>query len=289
MKRLGPVLLLAACPRHADKPVEPPQNDDAAPRTADAGASSSVVVVPPSPPVPAVPSGLPQPPPHDGITPDAVAFGALLFADPALSRTGKIACASCHDPAHGFSGGVDAFDDGTKAPSRTPALVNLAWMHGFGWDNVAVPLDRYLAGHLAVAMGNNVAPHTPLYAAYAATLGGDTPAVAALTAYVLTRYDGDSAWDRAERSPSPPPEAVAGYRLFTGKAQCAHCHAPPLYTDLGGHDHVRTPTLRGVAKRSRYLHDGSAATLEAAIAHEARDVALSPAEKTSLAAFLRAL
>jgi cytochrome c peroxidase len=29
-------------------------------------------------------------------------LGALAFADPSLSKTGKVACATCHDPAHAF-------------------------------------------------------------------------------------------------------------------------------------------------------------------------------------------
>ena len=30
-------------------------------------------------------------------------WGGSLFFDPALSASGRMACASCHDPAHGFS------------------------------------------------------------------------------------------------------------------------------------------------------------------------------------------
>ncbi len=34
---------------------------------------------------------------------DAAALGRLLFFDQRMSADGKVACASCHDPAHGFS------------------------------------------------------------------------------------------------------------------------------------------------------------------------------------------
>ena len=57
------------------------------------------------------------------------ALGARLFRDPALSAAGKLACASCHDPAHGFGppndlavqmGGADMRQPGTRAaPSLT--------------------------------------------------------------------------------------------------------------------------------------------------------------------------
>ena len=56
-------------------------------------------------------------------------LGARLFRDPALSASGKLACASCHDPAHGFGppndlavqmGGADMRQPGTRAaPSLT--------------------------------------------------------------------------------------------------------------------------------------------------------------------------
>ncbi|WP_229743905.1 cytochrome-c peroxidase [Aliidongia dinghuensis] len=57
------------------------------------------------------------------------ALGAKLFTDPHLSASGKLSCASCHDPAHGFSpanalpvqmGGADMKQPGTRAvPSLT--------------------------------------------------------------------------------------------------------------------------------------------------------------------------
>jgi len=52
------------------------------------------------------------------------ALGQALFFDPALSASGRMACASCHDPAHGFSapngmpvqrGGADLDRSGVRA------------------------------------------------------------------------------------------------------------------------------------------------------------------------------
>ncbi|HVZ51357.1 MAG TPA: cytochrome-c peroxidase, partial [Pseudolabrys sp.] len=57
------------------------------------------------------------------------ALGRKLFFDPALSASGQMACATCHDPAHGFSpandravqlGGKDMRQAGLRAvPSLT--------------------------------------------------------------------------------------------------------------------------------------------------------------------------
>jgi cytochrome c peroxidase len=283
VKRLIVLALLAGCP-HKEKVQPPPQKHDAAAVVVlDAGA----VTLPPSPPLPAVPAGLPLPPENDAITPDAVAYGAALFADPAVSKSGKTACASCHDPQHDYSGGMTTSDGGEKQALRTPALVNLAWARSYGWDGKVTDLPAFVASHLARELGNEQPPATPLYAAYNAKLGGERPWLTALTAFVLTRYAGDSPWDRLERTPVRPKELDEGYKLFVGKAGCAHCHAPPLYTDGSVHDGFLTPTIRTAASRTALLHDGSA-TMENLLDHHG-DAKLSGAEKSSLVAFLDAL
>lgn len=283
MKRLAVLALLAGCP-HKEKVQPPPQKHDAAPPVT-AVADAAVVTVSPSPPVPDVPAGLPQAPPNAAVTPDAVAYGALLFVDPALSKSGKTACASCHDPQHGYSGGMDTADGGEKQPLRTPALVNLAWARSFGSDGKVTDLPGFIASHLARELGSE--PQAPLYSAYDAKLGGERPWIAALTGYVLTRYAGESRWDRMERFHDRPKDLDAGYRLFVGKAGCAHCHAPPLYTDGAVHGGYLTPTIRTAAIRPALLHDGSA-TIDTLLDHHG-DAKLSDTEKSSLVAFLKAL
>src|SRR5262245_12728905 len=51
-------------------------------------------------PLPAVSHPADNPP-----SPEKIALGKELFHDPRLSRTDRVACASCHDPARGFSNG----------------------------------------------------------------------------------------------------------------------------------------------------------------------------------------
>ena len=277
--------LVAGCP-HKQKPtVEPPPAKHDAAAVVVPSLDAGAVTLPPSPPVPAVPTGLPQPPASDVITPDAVAYGALLFADPALSKSGKTACATCH-MHDDYAGGMDTSDGGEKQPLRTPALVNLAWARSFGWDGKVTDLRGFLAAHVARELGTEQPPPTPLYAAYDAKLGGDRPWLAALQAFVLTRYAGDSQWDRLERSPDRPKEIDAGYKLFVGKAGCAHCHPPPLYTDGQIHDGFRTPTARD-ASTHLLLHDGKTGVESLVLYHG--DAKLSAAEKSSLVAFLKAL
>jgi cytochrome c peroxidase len=66
--------------------------------------------------------------------PQAVKLGSQLFFDPRLSRNGKIACASCHQPDKAFSDGktvAQALDTGTR---NTPSLLGAAYQPWFFWD-----------------------------------------------------------------------------------------------------------------------------------------------------------
>jgi hypothetical protein len=82
--------------------------------------------------------------------------------------------------------------------------------------------------------------------------------------------------------------AARGEALFTGKAQCATCHVPPLFTEPGWDLHTpaeigidefqanrapdqryRTAPLRGLFSHQKggFYHDGRFATLEAVVEH----------------------
>jgi cytochrome c peroxidase len=331
-------VLLAGCPKGSDnkKTIEPAQKGSDA-RSSDRllplDDSGTVLVLPPAPPLPAVPAGLPMLSANPLVTPDAVALGELLFYDARLATDGKTSCATCHDPAHGYSGTATATAAGKMNLRRAPALVNLAWTRELGWDGRYASLDEQLPVHVRGQLGDDLDPalakiaDLPLYKAQLsrlATAGNaarDTVALRALEAYVLTRYDGDSAWDKLEptaRTPTGSGSAavnpiVAGYLVFTGKGQCAVCHTPPLYTDLGYHKTFtgaiadpgrgkvdpkldgafRTPTIRGAAARTAFFHDGSKKTLDEVLdaytANPELKIALTPQDRTNLVAFLKAL
>src|SRR5713226_2519531 len=55
----------------------------------------------------AIPDGLDAKPPvpkDNPLTEAKVRLGRKLFFDPILSANGSVACATCHQPAHGFAG-----------------------------------------------------------------------------------------------------------------------------------------------------------------------------------------
>jgi hypothetical protein len=134
-----------------------------------------------------------------------------------------------------------------------------------------------------------------------------TPALGALHVYQL-----------ALPVPKPPPgsfnaeAAQRGGELFTGKARCANCHVPPLFTEPGwnmhtgseiGIDefqaqrspdaHYRTAPLRGLFTHQKggFYHDGRFATLADVVTHYDSTMALylTVAEKHDLVEYLKSL
>src|SRR5215467_5571718 len=120
--------------------------------------------------------------------------------------------------------------------------------------------------------------------------------------------------------PAPkPPEgsfdrqaATRGEALFKGKAACAQCHVPPLFTEPGWNTHkpadigvddfqanrapdktYRTAPLRGLVAHSKrgFYHDGRFATLLDVVNHynDFKHLNLSDQEKKDLVEYLKSL
>lgn len=106
--------------------------------------------------------------------------------------------------------------------------------------------------------------------------------------------------------------AKRGEALFEGRADCARCHVPPLYTEPGWNmhrpdeigidsfqadrspdEHYRTAPLKGLWTHGKggYYHDGRFATLRDVVDHYDRLFAtgLSAAEKADLVQYLKSL
>ncbi|HEX7901960.1 MAG TPA: cytochrome c peroxidase [Planctomycetota bacterium] len=81
------------------------------------------------------------PPPADPTNafaehPGAAALGQRLFFDVRLSRSGKIACATCHDPARGLADG-EALSSRFPLDRHVPSLWNAAYQRWYFWDGRA--------------------------------------------------------------------------------------------------------------------------------------------------------
>ena len=107
-------------------------------------------------------------------------------------------------------------------------------------------------------------------------------------------------------------QAERGKALFAGKANCASCHVPPLYTEPGSSLHTpeeigiddfqssrsptkkyRTTPLRGLWSHQKggFYHDGRFQTLDEVITHYDQHfkLGLTTQEKKELAEFLKSL
>jgi cytochrome c peroxidase len=259
-------------------------------------------------------------PEENPLTSDKVALGRHLFHDPRLSRTGTVACASCHSPARAFADGrrvaVGVF--GRTGRRNAPAIINRAWGRAFFWDARVATLEEQVLK--PIEDPNEM----DFPVAEAARRVGLTPddLSRALASYVRSILSGNSPYDRyinGERA-ALSPEEQAGLQIFRGKGNCTACHVAPTFTDErlhntgvawpngrltdpgGGNGAFKTPTLREIARTAPYMHDGSFATLDEVVEYydrggnenphldsELRPLRLTATERQALAAFLRSL
>ena len=262
-----------------------------------------------------------MPVPEDNpLTAEQIELGRRLFFDPRLSRTGLVACGTCHQPSRGFADGnaVAVGVDGRRGRRNAPALINRGYGRAFFWDARVTSLEEQVVRPIQDPdeMGSTLRE--------AAARVGYTPAELsrALSSFVRSILSGNSPFDRfinGDRE-ALSAEEQAGLRIFRGKGNCTSCHVGPNLTDERTHNtgvawngavladtgagrgDFKTPTLREVEHTAPYMHDGSIATLDEVIQFydgggranpsldsEIRPLRLSAEEKRQLSAFLRTL
>ncbi|MBY0418129.1 MAG: cytochrome-c peroxidase, partial [Pararheinheimera sp.] len=81
---------------------------------------------------------------RDGFSPEQIDLGRYLFFDPLLSANHKQACASCHQPAHGFSDGkaLSTGSNGDIGTRSAPGLWNVGFLKKLFWDGRSDTLEQ---------------------------------------------------------------------------------------------------------------------------------------------------
>ena len=227
-------------------------------------------------------------------------FDALLFLDGKAFRPDGKTAATLLPPAYGLAGvNLHTYTGFGGVPYWNAFVGNLE-MHGAGvfFDPRLNDPNKYPVA--ARAGFGNVRPPA----------GGDdgiTSRLAALHYYQLSIP-----------APTPPSgsyserAAEQGQALFHGRARCASCHVPPLFTEPGWAMHTgaeigiddfqanrspdnryRTTPLKGAWSRAKggYYHDGRFPTLLAVVQHYNRvfDLRLSDTEMQDLVEYLKSL
>ena len=256
-----------------------------------------------------------------------IELGRRLFYDADLSADGTMSCASCHVQRHAFAdsiatrGGVN----GDAGRRNAPGLGNVAWLSPLTFADPAAttlevqvqtpifgthPVEMGMAGRepeIGQRLSKDACYRRMFDKAFPKSEGviTFTSVARALASFERTMVSYGSDFDREALLV----EARAGRELFN--RDCASCHTGPQFTDLSYHrlgsadvtatdqglfeatgfeadrGKFRTPSLRNVALTGPWWHDGSAATMEVALArhglsHNARETA-------ELVAFLHAL
>jgi cytochrome c peroxidase len=212
-----------------------------------------------------------RPTPEDNpLTPAKIVLGRRLFHDRRLSRDGKLACVSCHDPARAFTDGrvVAVGIDGLEGRRNAPTLVNRAYGKSFFWDGRAATLEEQVLQPLldpremaatpdgiVSALRRDSSYRRQFIAVFEREPQWDDVA-RALSTYVRTIRSGDSRYDRFRHGgvSSLTSQEQRGMRLFLGKANCWLCHSGPNLSDERFHN-------TGVAFRGKALLDAGRFTI----------------------------
>jgi cytochrome c peroxidase len=276
--------------------------------------------------------GKPPYPPQNPPTVAKIELGRKLFFENRLSGPGSRSCATCHKPELMFS---DGFSRAWglreyELRRRTPGLYNVGWQKRMFHDARTGSLEDQAPLPLRAEMEMDLDPAEAVErlrrdSSYPRLFQEAFPGRAlsfelvaeAIASFERTLVSYDSDLDRylsGDRS-ALSEAARRGMDLFTGRAGCIRCHNGPLLSDQKLHyigvpemlgdspqgTPYKTATLRDVALRASYMHNGQFRSVDAVIEFyqgagraesppsEAPLLDITPQQKSDLIAFLRSL
>jgi cytochrome c peroxidase len=185
---------------------------------------------------------------------EKIELGKLLYFEQRISKDGKLSCATCHMPYHGFaeplatSKGVG----GLFGKRNSPTVINRLFSKEQFWDGRAEDLEEQAHGPLTNPIEMAMPSHDEVVARLKAIPGYaplfqkafGTPEVTmqrvaqAIATYERTVLSGDSPYDRylAGDKDALSPAAVRGLAVFASKGNCITCHSGFNFTDESYHN-----------------------------------------------------
>jgi cytochrome c peroxidase len=244
-------------------------------------------------------------PANNSLTPEKIELGKMLFFEPRISGSGVISCATCHNPALGWSdrNPTAVGHDGQVGNRNTPTVLNSGFLGSQFWDGREPDLEGQALGPIEAEIEMNMDLEAAIrrlkefevYHQHFATAfpGDEDPINAQNIAFAIASFE------RTLNTPNAPldrylrgdegamsVQQVEGMKLFVD-AGCVACHSGPALTDSNFHRFelpgskdegrflvtgdendmfaFRTPTLRNVAATYPYFNNGSVDNLRGAV------------------------
>ena len=193
---------------------------------------------PAKPPLGLIPVSFPADNPYSAAK---VELGRYLYFDKRLSADGTVACATCHDPSHGFTDAapVSTGIKGQRGGRSAPTVINRAYSLAQFWDGRAGTLEEQAKGPIAnpIEMGNtHDAVCTTLgrlqgyRGLFQKAFGSEEITIdrvaQAIATFERTVLSGNSPYDRykAGNKKAMTAAQVRGMNVFFDKAKCDSCH-----------------------------------------------------------------
>lgn len=209
-------------------------------------------------------------PADNQLTPDRAELGKILFFDPRLSGSNWISCATCHNPALGWSDGLPtAMGVGMKTLSRaTPTILNTAYNRIQMWDGRTPTLEEQATGPVESPdeMNENL---EDLFKELSAIPGykelfeksypGEgiskktiSKAIASFERAVVSTESPFDNWRKGDTK-AVSESAKRGFTLFENKANCTACHQGFNFVDNGFHN-IGLKKISGTQDEGRFAH-----------------------------------
>ena len=216
------------------------------------------------------PAKVPQPK-DNKLTPERVALGKLLYFDTRLSLSGKVSCATCHNPKRGWTDllPVAKAVGAGRGTRNSPTILNSAYQSSQFWDGRARTLEEQVLEPIEADVEMNypleeLIPKLNKIKGYVKMFNEAYPKEGGLTTKTLAKAI--ASFERTVVSTTSPFDKYAkgdknaisvrsekGFELFKGKAHCIDCHDSFNFTDGSFHNiGLHDGELRG-KELGRYL------------------------------------
>jgi cytochrome c peroxidase len=187
-------------------------------------------------------------PPNNPQSSAKIQLGKQLYFDTRLSKDNTISCATCHNPAMGWSdqGPTSKGIAGQMGGRRSPPVSNAAYIPLQFWDGRSPSLEDQAKGPIQnpIEMGNThqemirTVADIPGYVEAFKRVFGTGPLTVqqvadAIAAFERTVVTTDSKFDRYARGDHAALTKLEkqGLEVFNGKGHCTACHWGPNFTD----------------------------------------------------------